>query len=107
MRKALAGLGVALLLVAGAVAQVRETVRDKDATRTTTKVRRVTALMGGEVRLRSGILGKVADIVIDEDGCIDYLIVRDGEELVAVPWGGDPLRGGREDDHRHLRCHPR
>jgi hypothetical protein len=84
MRKMLvAGLGLALLIAAGAIAQERERVRET----TTVKVRKITAIMGSEVRLRAAALGKVTDIVINENGCVDFLIVRDEEEYVAVPWG--------------------
>src|SRR5262249_44596414 len=72
----------------GAAAQVRERVREKDTTRTTTTtVRKVSAIIGTKVSLKSDSLGTVKDIVISEDGCIDYLIVDDREEYVAVPWG--------------------
>jgi hypothetical protein len=96
MRKtSAAGLGLALLIAAGATAQVRQDVREKGTAKTTTPaVRKVSAIMGGEVRLRDGALGKVTDIVISESGCIDYLVVRDGEGYVAVPWGAVRYEAG-------------
>jgi hypothetical protein len=90
MRKTVAGLGLALLIAAGVAAQVRERerVREKETTRTTTTtVRKVTAIIGTKVSLKDDSLGKVTDIVINEDGCIDYLIIADAEEYIAVPWG--------------------
>src|SRR3954453_12073122 len=88
MRQALAaGLGFALLIAAGATGQVRKEERQKETTRSTPKGRRITQVIGSEVRVREEALGKVTDVVFDEDGCIGYLIVRDGEEFVAVPWG--------------------
>jgi len=82
-----AGLGLALL-AAGATALAQREVREKDTAKATTgKVRKVTAIIGSEVRLREGGLGKVTDIVVNENGCIDYLIVGEREDYVAVPWG--------------------
>src|SRR5262245_45370093 len=87
MRKVLtAGLGLALLVACGTTT-VGQEVRQKETTRTTVKFRKVTTIIGTEVRLKSGALGKVADIVVNEDGCLDYLIVRDEDEFVAIPWG--------------------
>jgi len=94
-----AGLGLALLVGAWPMvqAQKKEEVREKETTRTTTKVRKVSAVMGSEVRLKEGALGKVTDVVFDENGCIGFLIVRDeGEEYVAVPWGAVRYEAGEK-----------
>lgn len=86
MRKTLAfGLGLALVITAGALAQVRVDTKDREGR--TTKVRKVSAIMGTEVRIRTDAVGKVADFVLNDHGCIDYLIVQDAEEYIAVPWG--------------------
>jgi len=90
MRTRLAvGLGLALLVAVGAIAQTaRVELKDTDPTRgDTPQVRKISTIMGSEVRMRPSVLGKVADIVINDDGCIDYLIVQDAEEYIAVPWG--------------------
>src|SRR5581483_11639586 len=50
--------------------------------------RRLVALLGVRVVLsRDDALGKVVDIVTDEEGRIAYVVVRDADSLVAVPWG--------------------
>jgi len=76
-------LGAILLTASLARAQDRETT----TTTTTTQVTKVSNVMGGSVVLQSETLGKVTDIVINDHGCIDYLVVSYGEEYVAVPWG--------------------
>jgi len=53
------------------------------------RVRKVTAIIGSSVTVERGDLrlGKVTDLVINEGGCIDYLIVDSDDGLVVVPWG--------------------
>lgn len=57
-------------------------------TRTTTTVQfqRVSAVVGTTVTLGSETLGKVTEVVIDSDGCIEYLIVQYADGLVPIPW---------------------
>jgi hypothetical protein len=85
------GACVALLAALPAYGQVRERVREDVRVRpgaSTVKVRKVTDIIGNRVTVRDAdALGKVVDIVISEDGCIDYLIVRYEEDFIAVPWG--------------------
>src|SRR5436305_2877845 len=86
------GACVALLAALPAYAQerVRERVREEVRERPgeTVKVRKVTSIIGSRLTVRDGdSLGKVVDIVINEDGCIDYLVVRYDEDFIAVPWG--------------------
>ena len=48
---------------------------------------RVSNILGSSVALRGGeTLGKVTDMVMTSDGRVDYLVVRDRDELLAVPW---------------------
>lgn len=50
-------------------------------------VRKVSALMGSKVSVRDGdALGEVEDLVINDNGGIDFLIVRNEDDYVAVPW---------------------
>jgi PRC-barrel domain len=58
-------------------------------TRTTTatvQYQRVSTVVGGTVVLGTETLGKVTEIVINDQGCIEYLIVEYGEGLVPIPW---------------------
>jgi len=88
MRRTLTtGLCLALL---GALPAYGQEQRETTTVRETrTEVRKVSTLMGAKVTLERGesTFGKVTDIVINESGCIDYLIVSYEDELVAVPWG--------------------
>jgi len=53
------------------------------------RVRKATAIIGSSVTVERGEarLGKVVDLVLNEGGCVDFLIVDCGDGLVAVPWG--------------------
>jgi sporulation protein YlmC with PRC-barrel domain len=84
MRRALiAGLSLALLGALPAYGQER--VIEKE---TRTQVRKVSTLMGARVTIERGdSFGKVTDIVLNEDGCVEYLIVGYEDQLVPVPWG--------------------
>jgi sporulation protein YlmC with PRC-barrel domain len=88
MRRTLTtGLCLALL---GALPAYGQEQRETTTVRETrTEVRKVSTLMGAKVTLERGesSFGKVTDIVINESGCVDYLIVSYEDELVAVPWG--------------------
>jgi len=81
------GLCLALLGVLQADGQERPRVKETTTT-TTTRVRRGSHLIGSQVKMRGGsALGKVTDFVINDEGCIDYVIVRYQEEFVPIPWG--------------------
>jgi sporulation protein YlmC with PRC-barrel domain len=97
MRSALlAAAGVVLCGVLPAHGQEGVRVRETETTRT--EVYRVSALMETKVTIERGdTLGQVVDLVINEHGCIDYLIVRyEDEELIAVPWGVVTYRSGEK-----------
>ncbi len=48
---------------------------------------RASTVLGASVALRGGeTLGKITDMVMTSDGRVDYLVVRDRDELLAVPW---------------------
>ncbi len=50
--------------------------------------RRLLRLVGARVVLgRGDELGRVTDVVADEEGRVAYVIVAAGDSLVAVPWG--------------------
>ncbi|MFO0844407.1 MAG: PRC-barrel domain-containing protein [Gemmataceae bacterium] len=81
-----AGLCLALAVSASVLAQVREGTIRREGTRVTG--RRVSEILGAPVALRGGEpLGKVADLVLGTDGRVEYYIVRQGDDLLAVPWG--------------------
>ena len=74
--------GLALLMANGTYSQAQE-----ERTTTTVQVRRVSTVIGAAVQLQAGgDFGRVEDIVINEDGCIDFVVVVFEEKLIAVPF---------------------
>lgn len=47
---------------------------------------RVTSVIGTTVTLGQEQLGQVTEVVFNESGCIDYMIVKYEDRFVAVPW---------------------
>lgn len=51
------------------------------------EMRRASAIMGSRVVVQEGEpLGEVVDMVINERGCIDFLIVRQEDQYIPIPW---------------------
>jgi len=51
-------------------------------------VRRASTLLGMPVNMRGWAdAGKVTDLVLSGFGTVDYVIVRHGDDFLAVPWG--------------------
>jgi hypothetical protein len=74
-------LGLLLLSTTWACAQQR---REEGRT---VQVRRVSAVIGTSVVLREkASLGKIEDIVLSEEGCVEYLVVAYQEKFILVPW---------------------
>src|SRR5262245_4447461 len=81
-----AGLACCLTL-AGAASGQQRAVRETTTT-TTTTVRKVSAVVGGTVVVSDGAtVGKVEDIVLNDNGCVDYVVVSYENKYVLVPWG--------------------
>jgi len=55
---------------------------------TTTAPLRAKQLLGAQVSLQGGTtsVGTIEDIVLNNDGVVDYLIVSERGKLVSVPW---------------------
>ena len=48
---------------------------------------RVKSILGAAVNLQGGnSVGTVQDIVLNDDGVVEYLIVSEGGKMVTVPW---------------------
>jgi hypothetical protein len=71
---------VSLLLLMGSTARADT---DND-----TRTRNATAIIGSSVTIQSGdaTLGKVVDLVINENGCVEFLVVTCEDDYIAVPW---------------------
>jgi hypothetical protein len=51
------------------------------------EVRRLSLVIGGAVRIANGIsVGKIEDVVLNDHGCIDYVVVVYHDNYVAIPW---------------------
>jgi sporulation protein YlmC with PRC-barrel domain len=81
---------VALLLAASGVgfAQVRVEVQTQPGQRAQNQhPLRVKNLLGATVNLQNGAgVGTVQDIVLNDEGVVDYLVISDNGKLVTVPW---------------------
>jgi len=91
-----AGLAGGLFLAASTLA-LAQAVRERTTGRTdeqtgVAEVRRVTEVSGSNVVLQGATrFGKVEDIVFNENGCIDYIVVSADNRYVVVPWAASQL----------------
>lgn len=94
--------GLVCAALIGGLALAQERRQEKSTTRTevrseqrsrTTEVRRVSAVVGGTVQISGGTsVGEIADIVITDDGCIDYVVVMYNDRYVPIPWAVTTVR---------------
>ena len=88
MRSVIGGRVACCLILActsGAYSQAQ--VREETRTTTTTQVRRLSLVIEASVQLQAGAtFGKVDDIVINDQGCIDFVVLVFEEKLIAVPF---------------------
>ena len=70
------------------LAQVRVEVQTQPAQNAPNQLAlRVKSILGATVNLQGGTgVGTVQDIILNNDGVVDYLIVSDNGKLVTVPW---------------------
>jgi len=75
-------------LLGGAVlAGAPQVFSQEEGSRRTSEVRRISAVMGASVALKDADrMGKVEDFVVNDDGCIDYLVVGYEAKYVLIPW---------------------
>ena len=79
---------LACCLVLWSTTEASSQTRVREETRTTsTQVRRVSGVIGASVQLTAGeTFGKVEDIIINDQGCIDFVVVVFEEKFFAVPF---------------------
>src|SRR5689334_8778059 len=84
-----AGLACCLTLAGADMVFGQAPVRTRETTTTsTTTIHKVSAVMGDNVVVSDGgTVGKVEDIVLSENGCVDYVVVSYENKYVLVPWG--------------------
>jgi hypothetical protein len=57
------------------------------AGQTTNEVRQLSQVIGGGVQIANGVsVGKIEDVVLNDHGCIDYVVVVYRDRYVAIPW---------------------
>jgi len=65
----------------------RTEIRRTEERSTTTTIQRVSSVIGANVQIERGTaVAKVEDLVINDDGCIDFVVVRYEEHFVPIPW---------------------
>jgi sporulation protein YlmC with PRC-barrel domain len=82
----ISGLAFGLALAASGIAVGQEVIaQPPDAS--ATPIRRASQLLGSAVRLQDGVnFGRIEDIVFDEGGTIQYLVVSHEDRYVMVPY---------------------
>jgi hypothetical protein len=85
--QAIAGTVLVGCLVLGGTQSAFCQQRQAGASRASTGILRSTAMMGSAVNFRDGsALGKVSDFVINDGGCVQYVVVSYQNRFVPVPW---------------------
>jgi len=90
----ISGLACGLALVASSIASGQEVIAQPPTTTTTVSpatpapaIRRASQLIGSAVRLQDGVnYGRIEDIVFDEGGTIQYLVVSNEGRYAMVPY---------------------
>lgn len=96
----MSGLACALTLAATSFVFGQGVVQETQTTTapngTTTEVRRISQLIGSNVRLRgNNNYGKVEDVVLDNNGGIGYLVVSNGGRYAMLPWNAANVNYGQ------------
>jgi sporulation protein YlmC with PRC-barrel domain len=95
------GLAMGLVLAASGVGVAQPAVQETTTTTTTpggttTEIRRVSQLIGSNVQLQGAQnYGKVADVVLDNNGGIGYLVVSKGNRYALMPWNAADINYGK------------
>src|SRR5688500_34676 len=77
------GLACALVLV-GLNPVAGQTTKRSSSSQ---EVRRLSLVIGGAVRIADGVsVGTIEDVVLNDRGCIDYVVVVYQDRYVAIPW---------------------
>jgi hypothetical protein len=83
----------ALTILAGAccaslaLAQPPTRTETRPSTTTTATFHRVSTVVGTTFVVGTDTVGKVADVVFDNGGCIEYVLIQDTDGFIVVPWG--------------------
>ena len=96
----LAGGGLSCCLIVTAVSAQGVRVQVEPPRRVevqrTDGVRRTSSVIGATVALQNNVsAGKVEDLVINDNGCIEYMVVLNEDRYVLVPWTATTVDFGR------------
>ncbi len=93
--RTLSAMGLLLLSSSLLFAQVRVEVQAQPGQRALNQhPLRVKNIIGATVNLQSGTgVGTVQDIVINDEGVVDYLVVSENGKLITVPWDAARFNG--------------
>lgn len=85
------GLACWVFLTGTTLAEAQESreveVRREGEVRTSSRERRARELLGAKVTLKDDeSVGTIEDMIVNEDGRVDYLVVRDEGRYFLVPW---------------------
>ena len=79
--------GLLLALAFGGLSSVSGQNKQPTRSSSAPEVRRLSFVIGGAVRIANGVsVGKVEDVVLNDSGCIDYVVVVYRDQYVAIPW---------------------
>ena len=79
--------GLVLALAIGGLSSVSGETKQGTLASSSHEVRRLSMVIGGAVRIAKGVsVGKIEDVVLNDSGCIDYVVVAYRDQYVAIPW---------------------
>jgi len=91
-------LACGLFLAVGASVQAQQVVTETTTTngpQGTTQVRRISQLLGSNVHLQgANNYGKVEDVVLNDNGGVDYLVVNREGRYAMLPWSAANVNYG-------------
>lgn len=75
---------------------VQETTRVKQTPTGTKEIRKISKIIGSNVRLQgSNNYGKVQDVILNDNGGIEYLVVTHDNRYVMMPWTAANMNYGQ------------
>jgi hypothetical protein len=79
--------GLALALAFGGLNSVSAQTKQQTRSSASREVRRLSTVIGGAVQIANSVsVGKIEDLVLNDSGCIEYVVVASRDQYVAIPW---------------------
>jgi hypothetical protein len=84
------------LVLAPAIAGLAGETKQEKRSASSHEVRRLSMVIGGAVQIANGVsVGKIEDLVLNDSGCIAYVVVVYRDQYVAIPWSVAAVDFGR------------